>query len=95
MKPPTLYLLVLIALLSVWANELRGQWLLQTPLTYGSRLNDVCFVDKNTGTAVGESGTILRTTDGGHNWIVQSSGKTYNLNAVHFTDADKGTVVGF
>ena len=28
----------------------------------------------NNGTAVGDYGTILRTTDGGQNWIAQSSG---------------------
>lgn len=31
-------------------------------------LNDVCFVDQQTGWAVGDSGTILRTNDGGQSW---------------------------
>ena len=44
---------------------------------------------------VGEAGTILRTTDGGTNWILQTSGTTEILKSVFFTDADTGTAVGY
>ena len=49
----------------------------------------------STGTAVGNDGTILRTTDGGANWTIKSSGTGTTLQAVSFTDANTGTVVGF
>ena len=48
----------------------------------------------NNGTAVGSDGLILRTTDGGTNWIPQTSGTTNFLNDVSFTDANNGTAVG-
>ncbi|MCK7524199.1 MAG: T9SS type A sorting domain-containing protein [Ignavibacteriales bacterium] len=34
------------------------------------------FIDVNTGWAVGKSGIILKTTDGGTNWVQQSIGTT-------------------
>ena len=40
------------------------------------------------------NGTIIRTTDGGNNWIIQNSGTTTNLWDVYFTDANTGTAVG-
>ena len=40
-------------------------------------------------------GTILRTTDGGQNWISQTSGTDMeSINGVSFIDANNGTVVG-
>jgi len=55
----------------------------------------VCFTDINTGTAVGTSGTILRTTDGGTTWTSQISGTTVQFYGVSFIDANNGTVVGY
>ena len=54
----------------------------------------VSFTDPNTGTAVGNGGTILRTTDGGATWVSQSSGTTNSLRGISFTDANTGTAVG-
>ena len=60
-----------------------------------SFLYGVSFTDANNGTAVGEAGTILRTTDGGSLiGLVQTSGTTSFLWGVSFTDADNGTAVG-
>lgn len=72
-----------------------AQWTWQNPLPAGFPLNDVFFVDANIGFAVGEQGTILKTTDRGENWIVQSNFQRYSLTAVHFSDANTGTVVGY
>src|SRR5262249_31565015 len=49
----------------------------------------------NTGSAVGEHGTIVRTTDGGATWMLQPSGTGAHLTGVSFTDANTGTVVGY
>jgi hypothetical protein len=54
----------------------------------------VSFTDANNGTAVGASGTIVRTTNGGTNWITQTSGTTSILYGVSFIDANTGTAVG-
>ncbi|MCB9089898.1 MAG: Ig-like domain-containing protein [Calditrichae bacterium] len=69
-------------------------WYFQNPLPQGNYLSDVCFTDVNTGVAVGYLGTILRTSDGGDTWTIQSSGTTENLLGVFFTDTNNGTVVG-
>lgn len=57
-------------------------------------LNSVHFVDANRGWAVGPSGVILHTTDGGASWRDQASGVTKSLSAVQFVDAEVGWSVG-
>jgi hypothetical protein len=57
-------------------------------------LSGVSFTDANNGTAVGFFGTILRTTNGGTTWTLQSNGTTEWLFGVSFTDANNGTAVG-
>jgi len=58
------------------------------------QLRAVSFSDAQTGTVVGEAGTILRTTDGGASLVPQISGVTETLMAVTFTDANNGAAVG-
>jgi photosystem II stability/assembly factor-like uncharacterized protein len=62
----------------------------------GGVLRGVSFTDtdEDTGTVVGDDGVILRTTDGGANWVLEISGTRNNLNGVSFVDADIGTAVG-
>src|SRR6266576_955911 len=71
-----------------------SQWHWQNPLPQGNNLRGASFVDANTGTVVGEYGTIVRTTDGGNSWTIQASGTTETLWAVSFTDVTNGTAVG-
>jgi photosystem II stability/assembly factor-like uncharacterized protein len=59
-----------------------------------NNLYEVCFTDANNGTAVGSWGTILRTTNGGANWVTQTSGTTIGLFGICFTDVNTGTTVG-
>jgi photosystem II stability/assembly factor-like uncharacterized protein len=79
-----------IVLLSTFAS---AQWVQknsgQTRDLYGVR-----FTDPYTGTVVGDSGTILRTTNGGTTWRSQSSRTTGWLRRVCFSDASTGTAVG-
>ncbi|MGE5441294.1 MAG: WD40/YVTN/BNR-like repeat-containing protein, partial [Bacteroidota bacterium] len=56
-------------------------------------MNGICFTDENTGTAVGDFGYILRTTDGGISWTKQQSGTPYHFGGVAFSDANTGTAV--
>src|SRR6266536_2308517 len=71
-----------------------SQWHWQNPLPQGNNLRGASFVDASTGTVVGEYGTIVRTTDGGNSWTIQTSGTTQTLWAVSLTDATNGTAVG-
>ncbi len=50
-----------------------------------SRLHALSFVDARTGWAVGDHGTVVHTSDGGANWIVQISGTNEDLHAVSCT----------
>ncbi len=75
-------------------TDLSEDWFWQNPLPTGNKLRAVYFVNATTGWAVGELGTILRTTDGGSSWVSQTSGTTDVLVGVFFTDAMTGTAVG-
>lgn len=57
-------------------------------------LKDVFFTDINKGIVVGYDGTIIRTTNGGTNWISLNSGVTEDLRSVSFGDANTGIIVG-
>lgn len=63
------YFLVFIILFS--AAENFSQWV---PLNSGTTtyLNNIMFADANTGFAIGLSGTVRRTTNGGVNWTSQN-----------------------
>jgi len=53
------------------------------------------FMSSMFGTAVGDAGTILRSTNRGATWASQSSGTTNPLLAVSFVDANTGSTVGY
>jgi photosystem II stability/assembly factor-like uncharacterized protein len=57
-------------------------------------LNYYHFIDPNTGWCIGSSGKIIRTTNGGTEWIYQNSTVTVNLNSVQFLDPYVGYVAG-
>jgi photosystem II stability/assembly factor-like uncharacterized protein len=69
-------------------------WTLQNPIPTSNHLFSASFPDINTGYFVGNSGTIIKTTNGGNNWIALSSGTTVDFNSVNFTDANTGYVLG-
>lgn len=48
-------------------------WAWQTPKPLGDKLIKTVFVDSTTGWIIGESGRLLKTTDGGNTWLVQGS----------------------
>lgn len=68
------YFRVAIIALSMLAGfDLNAQWVLENSGT-SNPLLDVYFINSNTGWSCGEGGTILKTTNGGINWISQISG---------------------
>jgi photosystem II stability/assembly factor-like uncharacterized protein len=60
----------------------------------GLTLSSVCFFDANTGYVTGSGGTILKTTDGGINWLFQNSRTSKSLSSVFFTGENTGYAVG-
>lgn len=57
-------------------------------------LNAVTFLDANIGLAIGDSGTIVRTTNGGTVWSIVTSHVANDLGAMCFSDANNGWIVG-
>jgi photosystem II stability/assembly factor-like uncharacterized protein len=86
-----LTLIICLTLVSAFAF---AQWTWQNPKPKGDNLNCIRFVDAVTGYAVGDAGTIIKTTDGGLTWTVQNSGTPFNLYSVYFTDKNSGYVAG-
>jgi photosystem II stability/assembly factor-like uncharacterized protein len=85
-----LYIL-LVALVVI--SDAVAQWIPQNSGTTND-LKSVYFTDELTGYAVGNSGTILKTTNGGDIWELKNSGTTIDLNSVHFPVPEIGYVVG-
>ncbi len=57
-------------------------------------LNAICFYDSFIGYAVGSSGQIICTTNGGTVWTYQNSGTTNYLNSILFVAPNTGFAVG-
>lgn len=64
------------------------------PLHSGTdkNLNDVRFLDKNTGYAVGNNATILKTENGGETWISKSNDLPNELISTFFFNTDTGFI---
>ena len=67
-------------------------------LTKYNFMNSIFFTNANVGYCVGGfdglQGTILKTVDGGINWVEQTSGVIKSLNSVYFINPDTGYAVG-
>jgi len=77
-----------------------GNWSFQSGLVNakaGFCLNDIVFLDRFVGIAVGSHGVILRTTDRGRNWhpVLPYSGATSHFFDLFFLDERHGWAVGF
>ena len=88
-------IILFVAFLSLQITMLAQEgWFQQTSETTHN-LHSVYFVDNNAGWAVGDSGTILNTTDGGANWIPQTIDTMFSLYSVHFENNNTGWAVGY
>jgi len=68
-------------------------WPIQTD-TLHNQLNSVFFISPTTGWAVGEGGNqILKTTDGGLNWVLQTAESAY-YRGIFFVNENTGWAVG-
>jgi len=86
---------ILIILCLIIQNFLFAQtvtW--QNPIPQGNKLNDVFFIDLNTGWAVGDGGVIMKTTNGGTTWTVTYHSTCIGLNKVFFMNNSIGWAVG-
>jgi len=72
------------------------KWVIaNVPTPVGEQLNAVFFVTPDLGWAVGNQGRVLKSTDGGVSWAVQTNISTQApLNDVFFLDTQRGFIVG-
>ena len=69
-----------------------SQWQWQNPLPQGNTLYDVFFIDQLTGWAVGDAGTIMKSTDGGLSYDLINFPTHQNFSAVEFFNTDTGLI---
>lgn len=69
-------------------------WQIQIESNQYQRLQGICFTDLQHGWAVGENGVILKTIDGGSNWIEYNSPTNKYLREVEFPSPSVGYIVG-
>lgn len=63
------------------------------PISKVSTLNSIYMHNENIGWSVGENGTILKTVDGGSNWISMDTPVNTNFTKVKFYDLNTGFAV--
>jgi len=85
--------IILLLLLNASVLYSQSGWIHQETGTQ-YRLRHVFFINKNTGWAAGDSGTIIRTVNGGADWDLQISNTTKALQKIAFTDSLNGTAIG-
>lgn len=81
---------------SITANYLFSQtgWQWNNPLPQGNTLREVMFIDSVTVVAVGEGGTIVRSSDAGITWSLIQSSAVENLKDVSFANSSIGFAAG-
>jgi photosystem II stability/assembly factor-like uncharacterized protein len=89
-------LLIIIINCSLLITNCLSQWVLQNTGT-NNILNSIQFVNSNTGWAVGDNALIIKTTNGGLNWVTQQSNLTANrlLTGIDMLDENTGYMVGW
>lgn len=93
-KPTILKYLLLLIFILIYVPNNYPQWFWQNPLTQGNSLNGTYFISHDTGWAVGDFGTMLKTTNAGAVWSIQSSPTTNSLYGISFFDSSNGIIAG-
>jgi parallel beta-helix repeat protein len=95
-----LYSLLLISFLPGFSGVTHAQgWTTQTVPISNGKLEDVAFVDENTGWAVGQDdetgqAAIIHTINGGEEWVLQANPLTGALYGIYILNSDTGYAVG-
>ncbi len=85
------YLFLIISLL-IFSGGADSQWFPQSSGT-SNPLTNIFMVDASTGFAIGLSGTIRKTTNGGANWLAQTV-PADNLYGIYMLNATTGYISG-
>ncbi len=91
---------IIFLILAIFQISVAQNWNWISPTFTGQSLNAVTFLDSLHGWAVGDFGTILRTTDGGSTWSRQNCPNSWltiypgHLRQVSFTNLNHGWASG-
>ena len=86
MKKLIFVISLVVIIFSVYIPKIYSQWIQQYTGTTAI-IRDIEFLNENTGWAVGDGGTCLKTTNGGTNWIQQNNpAGTKPFVSVHIVD---------
>lgn len=97
--PGSLILRIAIIIVLSFCGNSRGEWTLAYTMPVRSPLNDVVAADCNTALAVGDSGCIMITNNGGRTWDSRNSGTQVCLKCCgiqgnsFYVVGDKGVIV--
>ncbi len=72
----------------------QGEWELVYEAEDNKHYHALYFTDVSNGWAVGDSGLILHTGDGGYSWEVRESGTESDLHCIHFSSKQRGWIAG-
>jgi photosystem II stability/assembly factor-like uncharacterized protein len=87
--------LVTIIIYLIFGTMANAQWSTATIPSSQSYLYSITFVSGgSTGYAVGNAGSVLKTTDGGATWLAQTSLGSNDLKCVFFANSSNGWIVG-
>ena len=64
------------------------------PKPQGNKLNSIGFFNANDGIAIGNFGTLLKTSNGGSNWDYIMIAASKNLNALDIVNANTAFIAG-
>ena len=91
---PRFAISIITFLLLVLSATSQGTWeKLEVPAT--EHLRSVFFTDSLYGWAVGDTGTIIHTMDGGDSWMVQDPQTDNSIRSVFFLNRDTGWAVSW
>lgn len=87
--------LIFLAFIIVISTSAGAQWVTQNSGTTAN-LYDIEFLNRNTGWALGDGGTVIKTTNGGINWVNSpnpAAGRP--LSSIHIIDSNTIYFVGW
>jgi len=90
MKKLLLFIFILICT-NAFAQQ---KWYLNNEPTFSSSPQKIYFVDENEGWAIGSSGFLVHTSDGGKTWETQNPNYTGTLSYIKMFDKNNGIILG-
>lgn len=82
-----------ILLILFTLNQSIAQWV-EIDLNTSETLNQIYFINNDSGYIVGNNGLLFRTTDGGDNWIQINTNVSHNLFNISFANETIGFING-